>query len=317
MKSNTKNWLLPLLGVLIMLTGMIRHSDATSNLFSTGAIDSYNPRIEVEDSQWQEMSREQRWKVSQVPQEKLETMSTAGLLESVIEYPFAPEAYYFFESPQMGFDTVSSDFNAIQALNDRPDAGQELIHLYDQVSSQVPPHWNNTRISDHVDRLVWLEMLIAQPETLDNFTKYEMETVLKLSFLKLQEKVQVGTSVYSARSIVPTSLIAGRIMYRSSEDFRMEVDANSDLKNFLDDGNINAIDYDQVLPMYENLESYIMSISPSDPTSIKLQGLGIFSSPNVMMITFGGLMVLLSISIFLMRVSTNFAGSKEMMGGEK
>ena len=61
-------------------------------------------------------------KACQIPQSKLNTLSTAVLVETVLNYPLFLDALAY-NWPQEGFNAVSGQFNGLQELLKRKDAG--------------------------------------------------------------------------------------------------------------------------------------------------------------------------------------------------
>jgi hypothetical protein len=77
------------------------------------------------------MSYAEKVALLQVPQNKLLTMSTAHLVETCLNYPLF-SSIWLYNSTQEGLEWIIKDFNGLQELIQRKDAGVELLLLIRQ-----------------------------------------------------------------------------------------------------------------------------------------------------------------------------------------
>lgn len=86
---------------------------------------------------WKELSSlDEMILVSQIPDEKIEKMSTEELLQSILSCPIIYN-YIFYESYQDGMDFLVENLNSIQAFLNREDADEAIIRAYDEISNST------------------------------------------------------------------------------------------------------------------------------------------------------------------------------------
>ncbi len=104
---------------------------ACSNQNNPSAIDdAYDYPVKPGTDAWKALgSHIEMLQVCQIPEIKLQTMSTAGLVETVLNYPLFCDAWAW-NTPQEGFNTISGQFNGLAELLKRTDAGTVLLAKY-------------------------------------------------------------------------------------------------------------------------------------------------------------------------------------------
>lgn len=101
----------------------------TSDLTASGYADFYESVKNSEE--WINTDdRTLRGEMLQLPEEMLERMNTADLLNAVLDYPYFIDIYAF-DDIQMGIERLFDNFNGAQELAQRSDAAEALMDKYE------------------------------------------------------------------------------------------------------------------------------------------------------------------------------------------
>jgi hypothetical protein len=87
--------------------------------------DLYEYRITPSDPEWENLEVQERWDISNIPEEYAATHSTNALLLSLLKCPFISNIYYF-DTPKEGIDVFRNDFPAMGIFLNRDNALEEL-----------------------------------------------------------------------------------------------------------------------------------------------------------------------------------------------
>jgi hypothetical protein len=203
--------------------------------------DTYDYPVKPGSQEWINLeSREKRAQANMIPQEILETISTGGLFESLISYPFIID-YRASEKYQVGFEQLKSENIGFTELYNRDDLFQIIYDWYESLSLECKEwvyHPSNAPIEIELDIT---EMFIFQNEFLDNLNNYQIIEIFKLIFNKLESKIEHG---YPDGNKQISAAILGKIMLR--EDF----------KEFIEECNNNEFIpfFIQYIPVYRPVE---------------------------------------------------------------
>ncbi len=184
-----------------------------ANTYDYTELDKQLPQIEPAD----------RAEFLAVPEEKLNAMTTEELLVTCIDYPSYWEILAYSTS-EMGFNSIYRRYNGLQALLERDDAGEVLTEFY----SHIDPEQVLSLEENDPFRLNYLELIIEH--AVDNMSagsRRELFEVCREKFTAISE--QYGDD----HSPIMTIGIAGKILYKESDDFKSYVDGNEDVKGFL------------------------------------------------------------------------------------
>lgn len=124
----------------------------------------------------------------QIPDEKLLTMSTKGLIGSWVTFPFALDIYAI-STFQTGITYWMENFSGLQALCKRPDAGAELLDYYDNMQ----PTCVETNTSSYPMgsfSFTFIELLLAQDMILNQFNQQQKKDLVTEALEKYQYKKQ-------------------------------------------------------------------------------------------------------------------------------
>lgn len=110
--------------ISLLILSMVLFS--CSNGHHNPKTDAYNFPVKPGTAQWKAFSSHiDMVEACQIPDSILHNMSTAGLVETVLNYPLSIDMHAY-DNLQIGFDAVSAQFNGIPELLRRVDAGTEL-----------------------------------------------------------------------------------------------------------------------------------------------------------------------------------------------
>ena len=100
--------------------------------------------------------------VCQIPEDILSRMTTAALLETVLDYPLLGDIYAW-NSPEQGFSMLLNSFNGLSELVDRPDFAQvlESFDLEETVIADSTVSYKMTTAEMGLERLV--DYAVASP----------------------------------------------------------------------------------------------------------------------------------------------------------
>ena len=197
--------------------------------------DAYDYPIKPGTPEWEQLnSSDEMDSVLQIPEDVLHSISTEGLIETVLNYPRWGDLY-FLEDYQFGFDVIKENFNGIQELLKRSDAATKLFDRYKLMNPGCNENnWPsiNGPGSSASFSFAFIEIIIAQYDILNQFDNEQIETLLKEVIIKYEEKNRYDYSVFSKKHTV---LIAGRIMYLSNyTPFIEEYSKNIYVKEFIE-----------------------------------------------------------------------------------
>lgn len=165
--------------------------------------------------------------VYQIPEDILKNMSTDGLIETCLNYPL----YFnmiFYSSLQYGFDKTVQEFNGLQELSNREDAGVKLCELYRKVDLNDVVKSGDT----YALRMRFMEYIIAQQSILEKMNKDVRSELFNECMERLQIKFEKYPDTFAADS---TLLIMGRIAQLDNEGFAVYAEKNEKIQVFLKD----------------------------------------------------------------------------------
>ena len=85
--------------------------------------------ITPESEEWKNLSMQEMLDACQIPEDKLKSMTTKALLETVLNYPFIND-YFAFNTYEIACNTMSSRFNGFDALFSRDNVTSVLLDRY-------------------------------------------------------------------------------------------------------------------------------------------------------------------------------------------
>jgi hypothetical protein len=135
---------------------------------------------------------------AQIPEYILNQMSTEDLVEAFLNYPLSVDLIAW-NSYGQGFDAVKSQFNGLDELVNREDGAQKLLEKL-QSFSAITKFDVNSRSFDSSQYMhpYFLEVLLAQPEFMNQFTEEETEEAIAIidGIIEQRDPEIYGDSAY-------------------------------------------------------------------------------------------------------------------------
>lgn len=161
------------------------------------AADTYTYPVKPGTPEWVNLNTtEARWEACQIPQDKLKSMSTAGLIDSWCDFPFTIEIY-LSTSFQRPINFLMTHFSGLQELCLRNDAGIKLLERYKKMNpacvtgyKDEKTEWNEKSKGDFILSFPPVELLLAQDTILNKLNPGQKKDLVKEALLKYQEKKQ-------------------------------------------------------------------------------------------------------------------------------
>lgn len=151
--------------------------------------DTYVYPIVPGTQEWADLgTTEARFAACQIPSERLKVISTAGLVDSWREFPFAMDLF-FADNFQAGIDFFLENFSGLQELSRRQDAGVVLMMTYENMKPAcVVGYKDGLEKGAFTLDFVPVELLLAQEFVLDKLTLSEKKALLSETLLKYRGK---------------------------------------------------------------------------------------------------------------------------------
>ncbi|MCG8348419.1 MAG: hypothetical protein MI924_11650 [Chloroflexales bacterium] len=218
----------------ILLIGCSRFTiPQLANQDGTASVDSYDYPIKPGSVEWKSFkTHDQKVAAIQIPPERLKAMSTAGIVETVLNYPLLGDIL-LFNSIQQGYDRVSGQFNGIAELYQRRDAGAVLVANYQTMDAIAIISQSERGDSSASWGLFYTQILLAQPEILAMLSVAERNLLLKDAVQKLQaQREQVeGPGILQKEA---TALLIARLLEAQQEPaFQQKVQRDQSIGKFL------------------------------------------------------------------------------------
>ena len=172
---------------IILLTSI----SCSQQPFDSDSTDAYDFPVRGGTAAWRAFtSHAEMLEACQVPESVLEEMSTAGLVETVLDYPLYGDMRAY-NSPQQGFDAVAGRFNGLEELLKREDAGAELLARYLTLDpAAIDEDWTLSQKGRYVCSIGDVEILLAQDAILSGLTETQHYDLVKEAAAKYQAKQQ-------------------------------------------------------------------------------------------------------------------------------
>lgn len=163
--------------------------------------DAYEYPITTGTKEWKALrGYPEMIEVSQIPENQLKTMSTEGLLETVLNCPILVNIIAFAPY-QNGYNSVFRNFNGLQELSNREGLSQIILNKYYELNNTIIPE-NRSHSVKFNGKIVGIEMIISQDYIIDNLND-EQKIFLLRETIKRYESTNdgLGYSVAFKKSI--------------------------------------------------------------------------------------------------------------------
>ena len=189
--------------------------------------DTFEYPIRPGSEEWSRLgSLAEKVQVCQIPEQTLESISTEGLLETLLNYPLILD-YGAFNDMQMGFERIISENNGFKEFYSREDLFSVISDRYELMyltcDEDIYPPFVIGKAAPTGIAFQTYELFIFQDEFLHNCDHDEISEIFGLIYEKLKIKIELG---YSSSNKVVSSAILVKIMYES--DFKPFVDICSE-----------------------------------------------------------------------------------------
>ena len=230
-------FLVALFVTLVVATIVVPSGQAATPV-SVQQSDAYDFPIKPVPEQWKAFkTKAEKLEACQIPDDVLNKMSTSGLVETVINYPFMQDMRAYNDL-QVGFDNVVKGFNGLQALLGRNNAGTELLKRYSAMDpAEVDETWTLSEKGDYDVEFMIVEVLLAQKEVRANMTNDELQDLLAESLAKSHAKMQ-HPDIYGHNGQEYTALVIGRILQQLNVTPIEQIDDGKALQEFLAQGSL-------------------------------------------------------------------------------
>jgi len=166
----------------------------------------------------------------QIPDAVLASISTEGLLETCLYFPFLVDIF-FYTNYQRGFEALVEEFNGFRELLKRPDLTKVLIEKYYWTGQDV----ENAKTMQSAGKGMFsfrhfvLEFLMAQDVVLNSLNE-EQEKTLFLLTLEHKKLKTSNRDIFSGLNDLPTCLLYAKKM---TNDNRADGKMMLQLLNFI------------------------------------------------------------------------------------
>ena len=152
----------------------------------------------------------------QIPENVLAGISTAGLLETCLEYPYLIDIH-FFNDYQQGFNALTTQFNGFRELLKRPDLVNVLLGKYYQLTEDVKSvHLMEFSKQGRFSfRHFTVEFILAQDVVIDNLNAEQERELFLLNFKHRKIKSSYP-NVYSGLNDIPVYLLYAKTVMRNN-----------------------------------------------------------------------------------------------------
>lgn len=178
----------------------------------------------------------ERVETVQIPPEQLKALSTAGLAESVLSYPFQV-SLWLYDTPAMAMRAVTHEFNGFQELQRRDDGGQALLEIFVSASIEEVVATDDRPMMSYTT----LQYLLADDRIQESLSSGERQTLIKTAVARYREILD--SERYS--ELIPTDATAwliARTAFREIPEVSDLIAAHPTLKEYLETGQLVADD---------------------------------------------------------------------------
>ncbi len=181
---------------LMMLFGMFGYNYVEA--FDETITYPYDYPVKGGTEEWKAFtSLDEMLEACQIPESILKKMSTAGLVETVLNYPLLGNIYAY-NSLQQGFEAVTAQFNGLEELLKRKDAGVELLARYRAMNPlAIEEDWDDIQKGAYAVSLSYIEILLSQDNVLADLTGPQIEELLREAIKTYRAKQQLVDVYYT------------------------------------------------------------------------------------------------------------------------
>jgi len=151
----------------------------------------------------------------QIPNDILKQLDTEFLVDICLNFP-SPPLFPIYNNPQHGFNEYYNNFNGIQELFQRKDAGKYLLQKYSSMSfSEFDPLCELHQQGKFINHYKFVESILSQPQVMSSLGSDGRKALLQETILKMEEKLS-NTDLFSGFNLEINLWVIVRVLY--SED---------------------------------------------------------------------------------------------------
>ena len=160
----------------------------------------------------------EKFNACQIPEDIIDTISAADLLELCIDYPLFYTIYHS-DNYLLAFQKLK-EFNGIQKLFSVKDVGKTLLLKYENTSpASYLEDWGNLKKGTFALKIIHLELFISSYKTITGLSRKQVYFFIKEARRVYNEKRE-NPDVYSSYSVMPTiNLIISLLKYDNPEKY--------------------------------------------------------------------------------------------------
>jgi hypothetical protein len=214
--------------------------------------DEYNFPVKQGSKEWEQFeSVEKRLAALQIPDLVLAKISTEGLLETCLAFPYLTDIL-FCDNYQKGFEALSAEFNGFQELLRRKDITNVLLKKYENLNSS----FTDVRLKESIEqgrfsfRHFALEFMLTQDIVLKNLNSEQKKQLFLLTSECKKAKSRFP-ELFGDLNALPAKLLYAKIIV-SDPEFKFE---SVEQKQVLSDFIKAPVHIDQRI--IDNIENYL------------------------------------------------------------
>jgi len=216
-----------LIFIIVLAKGLLTYSQIITN-------DVYEFPLKRGSKEWKQFETiKERIDALQIPNIVLSNISTEGLLETCLSFPYLTDIF-FSDNTQLGFVALMNEFNGFQEFFKRKDFTNALLEKYRNLIVDIKSLQSNGSVNKGLFsfRHFVLEFMMAQD---DFIKKLDFEQDQKLISLSIEYKKikQLNPDIYSNLNDLPTYLLYAKKMINDSSFEIKNADLKKDLQNFI------------------------------------------------------------------------------------
>ena len=197
-------------------------------------------------------SMNEMYEACQIPDAVLKQLDTESLVDICLSFP-APPAFPLFNTPQQAFMQYYANFNGIQELFNRKDAGQYLLNKYTKMSlSEFNPTWELHEQGRFTSHYKFIEAILSQSQVIASLDTDGRKALLKEAIIKMDEKLSKN-DLFSGFSLEINMWVIGKLLYSESKSSLQEFEQEN-LQTAMNTGLFVDIDVDM---LYKQAKKYL------------------------------------------------------------
>lgn len=163
-------------------------------------------------SEWENLlTFEDKLNAYNIPEDILYEMKTSDLVKSCLSYPEL-RLIMTRNSFQDGYNYLKTIFNGFNELENREDAGKELLKVYKKMDPGAIKNINiPAERGRYIFKFIYIEILLSQNKTIANIDKKNKKELIAVTLLNYEKRDKMPEH-FSTFGKMSSTLILGRIL---------------------------------------------------------------------------------------------------------